>query len=108
MSFKSKLERERYYMRHIERLDGSGTVTSSRGDQKPVRYDVHIYQEEISVGSLENPNATIPGMKDIRGGVDPVCFFGDKDLTLEMKDGRKVKFFFTHRGDPHFRQPLTE
>jgi len=84
-------------MRHIERMGGGGTVTSSRGEQKPVQYDLHVYQEEISVGTLENPNATIPGMKDIRGGVDPVCFFGDKDLTLETKDGRKMKFFFTDK-----------
>jgi len=82
-------------MQHVERMNGSGTVTSVSGDQKPVQYDLHVYQEEISVRTLENPNATIPGMKDIRGRVDPVCFFGDSDLTLEMKDGRKMKFFFT-------------
>ena len=84
-------------MRHIERMGGGGTVTSSRGEQKPVQYDLHVYQEEISLGTLENPNATIARTKDIRGRVDPVCFFGDSDLTLEMKDGRKMKFLFTDK-----------
>jgi hypothetical protein len=78
-------------------MGGRGTVTSSRGEQKPVQYDLHAYQEEISAGTLENPNATISGAQDIRGRVDPVCFFGDRDLTLEMKDGRKMTFLFTDK-----------
>jgi hypothetical protein len=84
-------------MRHVERMNGTGIVTSESGDQKPVQYDLHVYQEEISVATLENPKAIIQGMKDIRGRVDPVCFFGDSDLTLEMKDQRRMKFFFTDR-----------
>jgi hypothetical protein len=83
-------------MRHVERMNGTGTVTSGGGVQKPVQYDLHVYQEEISAGTSENPNATIPGMKDIRGRVDPVCFSGDRDLTLQMQDGRKLKFFFAN------------
>jgi hypothetical protein len=44
---------------------------------------------------MGNPHATIPGLKDVRGSVTPVCFFGENDLTLAMKDGRRLKFFFT-------------
>jgi hypothetical protein len=82
-------------MRHVETMNGSGTVTSGSGEQKPVRYEIDVYQEQIPVGSMTNPGATIPGLKDIRGRVEPVCFFGDGDLTLQMRDGRKMKFFFT-------------
>ena len=59
MAFKSKLERERTHMRHVERMNGTGTVTSGSGDQKPVQYDLHVYQEEISVATLENPKAQL-------------------------------------------------
>ena len=82
-------------MRHIETMDGGGTVTSGSGEQKSVRYELHVYQHEISAATRENPHATIPGMKDIRGRVEPLCFFGENGLTLEMQDGRKLKFFFT-------------
>jgi hypothetical protein len=34
-------------------------------------------------------------MKQITGTVQPVRFFGENGLTLEMQDGRKLKLFFT-------------
>lgn len=83
-------------MRVIEQMSGSGTATSSSGEQKTVRYSLQVLQQEIPCGTLDNPNATIPGIKEIRGRVDPVCFFGDGDVLLEMQDGRKMKFFFTN------------
>jgi hypothetical protein len=43
---------------------------------------------------MQHGNATIPGMKSIEGRVSPVRFFGDPDLTLELQDGRKLRFFF--------------
>jgi hypothetical protein len=44
---------------------------------------------------MENPHATMPGLKEIQGRIEPVCFFGESGLLLQMKDGRKLKFFFT-------------
>ena len=87
MPFRSKRERERIHMQHFERMNGIGTVTSSRGDQKPVQYDLHIFQEEISVRTLNDPNATVLGMKEIRGRVEPICFSGDRDLKLQSETG---------------------
>jgi hypothetical protein len=34
-------------------------------------------------------------MKTVQGVIQPVCFFGENGLTLEMQDGRKPKFFFS-------------
>jgi len=82
-------------MRHLETMKGRGTMTSNAGEKVAVRYELHAYQNEIDAGSLNNPGATIPGMKRITGTVQPVSFFGENGLTLEMEDGRKLKFFFT-------------
>ena len=82
-------------MKHIETLKGIGTVTSSQGQPEPVNYELHIYQQEVPAATLDDPHATIPGLKEIRGRIDPVCFFGENGLTLEMQDGRKLQFFFT-------------
>lgn len=82
-------------MRHLETMKGRGTVTANNGDQFGAQYELRVYQDEIDAGSLNNPGATIPGMKTIQGVVQPVRFFGENGLTLEMQDGRKLKFLFT-------------
>jgi hypothetical protein len=79
----------------IDTIEGSGTVTSSSGEHAAVHYVLHIYQDQISVANRQNPNAMAPGLKSIEGPVLPVCFFGDRDLTLELQDGRKLRFSFT-------------
>ena len=81
-------------MRHIETMRGTGTATSPNGQSQPVSYHLDAHQDEIRAGSFDNPNATIPGMKSITGWVNPVCFFGENGVVLEMEDGRKMKFFF--------------
>jgi hypothetical protein len=80
-------------MRMIERIAGKGTVSGDGGDPTPVQYDLQIFQEQIPARTMDAPNATIPGMKTIRGSVQPVCS-DQSGLILEMKDGRKLKFFF--------------
>ncbi len=81
-------------MRCIETMKGDGTVTADDGEQFSVKYELNVYQDEIPAGNMDDPRATIPGLKDIRGWVEPVRLF-DQTLTLEMQDGRKLKFFFT-------------
>ena len=81
-------------MRILERLNGKGVVVSSSGERKTVRYDLDILQNEIPAGTLTDPSGTILGLPHIQGRVNPVCFFGDNELTLEMSDSRKMKFFF--------------
>ena len=91
-------------MRIVEALRGKGMVTTEDGQQVSVEYDLKVCQEEISAGSMENPTASIPGMKSIEGHVKPVRFFG-QELTLELEDKRKIKFFFTDmRGTIALRQ----
>ena len=82
-------------MRHLETMNGRGTVESNTGEQAAVHYELHVYQDEIPAGNLVEGRATIPGLKQIQGMVQPVCFFGENGLTLEMQDRRKLKFFFT-------------
>jgi len=82
-------------MKHVETMRGNGTVTAKSGQTTAVRYELRVYQEEIPCGTLDNPHATIPGLKTIQGVVEPVCFLGENDLLLTMQDGRKLKFFFT-------------
>jgi hypothetical protein len=77
-------------MRHIENMRGSGTVAAPNGESQSVSYNLDAYQNEIPVGSHE----TIPGMKQITGRINPVCFFGQNGVVLQMQDGRKMKFFF--------------
>ena len=81
-------------MRCLETMKGSGIVTANDGQQVPVRYELSVYQHEIPAGSMEDPDAKISGLKEVRGTIDPVCFFGEV-LTLEMQDRRKIKFMFT-------------
>jgi hypothetical protein len=80
-------------MRHLETLKGQGTVVSSSGERVAVRYTLQVYQSEIDASSLTT-TGTIPGLKTIEGTIQPVCFFGENGLTLELADGRTAKFLF--------------
>jgi hypothetical protein len=82
-------------MRHIETMKGKGTVTGNSGQQVPVTYELHVYQSQVPAGTLDDPRATVPGLKEIRGRIEPVSFYGQERLLLEMQDGRKLRFFFT-------------
>jgi hypothetical protein len=86
-------------MRHIETMKGIATVTSNGEEQVAVQYELHVYQDDIPADNLIDPHATIPGMKSIERWVSPVRFFGENGLTLEMQDGRKLKFFFQGSAD---------
>jgi len=78
----------------LETMKGKGTVRSNGGEQVPVQYEVNVYQDQIPIKTLAGPPSTIPGLKEYRGVVRPVCFFAESGLLLEMQDGRKLKFFF--------------
>lgn len=84
-------------MRFIEAMKGTGAMTSNAGERVPVQYELHVYQEQIPAGTMQSPHATVPRMKEIRGTVLPVRFFGESGLLLEMQDGRKLKFFLGTR-----------
>jgi hypothetical protein len=79
-------------MRHLKTMKGRGTMTSRSGERVAVRYELHVYQDEIDAG-LGN-GATVPGMTAIRGKIHPVRCFGENGVLLEMQDGCKLRFFF--------------
>jgi hypothetical protein len=76
-------------MKLIETLEGKGTGISPTGNT-PVRYRLQVYEKQIPVGGGQ----TIPGLKNIKGSIEP--FFGTfgETLMLELKDGSTVQFFF--------------
>jgi hypothetical protein len=82
--------------RLLEALSGRGTVTATSGKQAAVQYMLLIYQEETPVRVLCGQSAQTNEQTNYEGVVRPVCFFVDNGLTLEMQDGRKLKFAFTH------------
>ena len=78
-------------MRHVETMSGRGTITAGTGEPVMVDYELHVLLDEIYAGPDSPP---IPGMKDIQGIIQPVRFFGENGLLLEMQDGRKLRFSF--------------
>jgi hypothetical protein len=58
----------------------------------PVSYELLVYQQEIPAGTLDGPQATVPGLKEIGGRIEPVCFFGENELKLQTQDRRKLLF----------------
>ena len=83
-------------MRKVETMNGRGTVQDSDGESVQVQYELDVYQEDLPAGTpRNNPHTTVPGMKEVRGIVTPVCFFGADKLLLTMQDGRRLRFFFT-------------
>jgi hypothetical protein len=81
-------------MQRSDTIEGKGTVVSRSGERVAVRYDIRVYPSKIDVTSVDG-RGTIPGLSTIQGTIDPVCFFGENNLTLELADGRKATFFFT-------------
>jgi hypothetical protein len=63
-------------MSHIETMKGSGTVSSNKGEQIAVRYELHVYQEEIDARTLLGGPARIPGMKTVQGVIQRCAFSG--------------------------------
>jgi len=45
--------------RLLETMKGTGTVTANSGEQIAVRYELHVYQDEVPLGG--HPKPTIEG-----------------------------------------------
>jgi hypothetical protein len=83
-------------MRRLETMAGRGIVTSRSGEKVAVCYDLRVCQDQPDGKTPDRRDATIVGTKRIEGMVEPVCFFEEYGLILEMEDGRKLRFFFTN------------
>jgi hypothetical protein len=82
-------------MRHLETIKGQGTMTSNAGEQVAVRYELHVYQDEIHAGTQDNPGGTIPGMKNIRGKGATCALFRREWSDPGNARWPQVEVFFT-------------
>jgi hypothetical protein len=82
----------------IERLKGTGLVTTDRGKEISVKYHLSLVQEEIDSGSEEEAHL---GPKTFAGQIwcphdgSFVAVHQGQPMTLRMEDGRQLRF--THR-----------
>jgi len=81
-------------MQLLEHLQGSGVVTAENGDRMTVKYDLQITRDEPEAG---RPPAV--GFKHLGGQIWSehdsyfVLSHARTIMTLQMEDGRKLKFF---------------
>lgn len=81
--------------RELERLRGEGIVTEESGKTYSATYDLRRTQDELSCRTKSSGDPPMLTTKNILGRVLPVnSFEGYK--TLQMADGRRLKFFYTH------------
>jgi hypothetical protein len=84
--------------RVIDRLKGTGLVTTGRGKEISVKYHLSLTQDEIDSGLGAQPQL---GPKNFAGQVwcpydgSFVAIHLGQTMTLRMEDGRRLRF--THR-----------
>jgi hypothetical protein len=84
--------------RVIDRLKGTGLVTTSRGKEISVKYHLSLTQDEIDSGLGAQPQL---GPKNFAGQIwcpydgSFVAIHLGQTMTLRMEDGRRLRF--THR-----------
>ena len=86
-------------MKVLERLHGNGIVTAPDGIEMRAKYDLQITQDEAEAGQGA---PRVAGSKHVCGLVWSTCGpdfrsnHSRKILTLQMEDGRKLRFFHRH------------
>jgi hypothetical protein len=85
----------------VEHITGRGILTCSRGDAK-VSYSIRVEREELPAASLDNPSATILGLKRITATINFAKLaqqpeVNDK-LLLQLEDGRKLSCYYLGAG----------
>lgn len=84
--------------RVIDRLKGTGLVTTDRGKESSARYHLSLTQDEIDSGAGGQPQF---GPKNFSGQIwcphdgSFVAVHQGQTMTLRMEDGRQLRF--THR-----------
>jgi hypothetical protein len=84
--------------RVIDRLKGTGLVTTGRGKETSVKYHLSLTQEEVDPAPGELPQL---GPKNFAGQIwcpydgSFVAIHLGQTMTLRMEDGRRLQF--THR-----------
>ncbi len=86
--------------RPVQRLNGTGVVTTGRGREIPVEYHLCFPQKDPAAVS-EDPAKT--AVKEFSGQVwcpydgSFVSVHSGKILTLRLEDGRRLRFFHQNR-----------
>jgi hypothetical protein len=84
-------------VRPVERLKGTGTVTTRRGKEISVQYHISFAPDDAS----ETGDSPESGLKAFSGQIwcpydgSFVCVHSGQTMTLRMEDGRKL--CFSHR-----------
>jgi hypothetical protein len=82
--------------RELERMRGRGTVTEETGKTIAVAYDLSRMQNELFDRSGDPP---IPTTRNVVGRILPASPPDGEIKTLQMADGRKLKFFYAGPAD---------
>jgi len=86
--------------RAFQRMNGSGVVTTARGREIPVEYQL-CFPKHDPTGPDQDPAKSAP--KEFSGQVwcpydgSFVSVYSGKTLTLRLADGRRLRFFHQDR-----------
>jgi hypothetical protein len=87
-------------LRPVERLNGTGIVTTKSGKEISVQYHLCFAQDEAGADTEDSPAA---GLKELSGQVwcphdgSFVCVHSGQTMTLLMEDGRRLRFSHRNR-----------
>jgi hypothetical protein len=90
----------------IDEIKGKGILTAPDGTSREITYHLDVYQNMIPTPNQGDPNAKIPGLKEIRGRIATVYFTGINGVTLQLQDGRKMNLLVTDSGGAVHASPI--
>ena len=70
-------------------MKGNGVAVADDGRRVSVEYEIREHQERISSSTLDDPGASVPGLKSMDGYLTPECFPDESQFTLEAENGQK-------------------
>lgn len=81
--------------KHVETLRGKGKVYEGETYLCDVSYRLYVYQDVVTSRTFKQTSSA-EGHPEITGAISECDMFdllGKKNLTLHLKDGRRLKFF---------------
>lgn len=85
-------------LRHIERINGIGTLRVPEGDDREVAYGIDVYQTVEHITTLGPTYQSVDLLKscEVRlSGLDEWDFTADEG-TLTLQDGRTIRLLLTN------------
>lgn len=82
--------------RHLQTYEGRSRLVQEGQRPLAVVYTLEEYQDVIDAGSMDDPHATIPGMKSLEGQIRTqdgsfLVVSLREPLVLHLQDGRRLK-----------------